>query len=257
MAGMLRSLVWDMKMKILSTWRYKFSVISDIVVFSLLMIFFLTSRTGTSLSEKYMGADYRTLLLVGYIAWTLSISAISSVGNEISSELSKGTFYRKMHSKYPLVILYLGDLIASFVTQIVVIAGLLIIAKVFWNVSISFSFTIVIALIINLLGMYGIGLIVGGLSVLYKRIGAIVLLIQLGMLFITDTIPISQSLLAVTKVIPLTSCNEVIRTCLSNNVDTYSFVMLLLSSAIWIIIGGIVFYMSIRKAKRRGNLLYY
>jgi len=257
MAGMLRSLVWDMKMKILSTWRYKFSVISDIVVFSLLMIFFLTSRTGTSLSEKYMGADYRTLLLVGYIAWTLSISAISSVGNEISSELSKGTFYRKMHSKYPLVILYLGDLIASFVTQIVVIAGLLIIAKVFWNVSISFSFTIVIALIINLLGMYGIGLIVGGLSVLYKRIGAIVLLIQLGMLFITDTIPISQSLLAVTKVIPLSPCNEVIRTCLSNNVDTYSFVMLLLSSAIWIIIGGMVFYMSIRKAQRRGNLLYY
>lgn len=257
MAGMLRSFAWDMKMKILSTWRYKFSVISDIVVFSVLMIFFLTSRTGTSLSEKYIGTDYRTLMLVGYIAWTLSISAISSVGNEISSELSRGTFYRKMHSKYPLIILYLGDLIASFITQIVVIISLLIIAKVFWNVTVTFSFTIIIALIINLLGMYGIGLIVGGLSVLYKRIGAVVLLIQLGMLFITDTIPTSPSLLAVTKVIPLTSCNEVIRTCLSGQTDTRSFVMLLLSSVIWIVIGGMFFHISIKSAKKRGNLLYY
>lgn len=257
MIGMLRALAWDIKMQILSAWRYKFSVISDIVVFSLLMIFFLTSRTGTSFSEKYMVSDYKALLLAGYIAWTLSISAISSVGNEVSSELSKGTFYRKMHSKYPLAVLYLGDLIASFVIQIFVIVCLLIIAKVFWNVSITFSFTIIIALIINLLGMYGIGLIVGGLSVRYKRIGAIVLLIQLGMLFITDTIPTSSSLLAVTKVIPLTACNEVIRTCLSNQTDAQSLVMLLLTSIIWIFIGTAVFYISINRAKKIGNLLYY
>lgn len=257
MIGMLRALAWDIKMQILSAWRYKFSVISDIVVFSLLMIFFLTSRTGTSFSEKYMVSDYKALLLAGYIAWTLSISAISSVGNEVSSELSKGTFYRKMHSKYPLAVLYLGDLIASFVIQIFVIVCLLIIAKVFWNVSITFSFTIIIALIINLLGMYGIGLIVGGLSVRYKRIGAIVLLIQLGMLFITDTIPTSSSLLAVTKVIPLTACNEVIRTCLSNHTDAQSLVMLLLTSIIWIFIGTAVFYISINRAKKIGNLLYY
>lgn len=257
MIGMLRALAWDIKMQILSAWRYKFSVISDIVVFSLLMIFFLTSRTGTSFSEKYMVSDYKALLLAGYIAWTLSISAISSVGNEVSSELSKGTFYRKMHSKYPLAVLYLGDLIASFVIQIFVIVCLLIIAKVFWNVSITFSFTIIIALIINLLGMYGIGLIVGGLSVRYKRIGAIVLLIQLGMLFITDTIPTSSSLLAVTKVIPLTACNEVIRACLSNHTDAQSLVMLLLTSIIWIFIGTAVFYISINRAKKIGNLLYY
>lgn len=257
MIGMLRALAWDIKMQILSAWRYKFSVISDIVVFSLLMIFFLTSRTGTSFSEKYMVSDYKALLLAGHIAWTLSISAISSVGNEVSSELSKGTFYRKMHSKYPLAVLYLGDLIASFVIQIFVIVCLLIIAKVFWNVSITFSFTIIIALIINLLGMYGIGLIVGGLSVRYKRIGAIVLLIQLGMLFITDTIPTSSSLLAVTKVIPLTACNEVIRTCLSNHTDAQSLVMLLLTSIIWIFIGTAVFYISINRAKKIGNLLYY
>lgn len=257
MIGMLRALAWDIKMQILSAWRYKFSVISDIVVFSLLMIFFLTSRTGTSFSEKYMVSDYKALLLAGYIAWTLSISAISSVGNEVSSELSKGTFYRKMYSKYPLAVLYLGDLIASFVIQIFVIVCLLIIAKVFWNVSITFSFTIIIALIINLLGMYGIGLIVGGLSVRYKRIGAIVLLIQLGMLFITDTIPTSSSLLAVTKVIPLTACNEVIRACLSNHTDAQSLVMLLLTSIIWIFIGTAVFYISINRAKKIGNLLYY
>ena len=39
------------------------------------------------------------------------------------------------------------------------------------------------------LGMYGMGLLLNGATIKYKRVGSLLFLFQLGLLFVTDTIP--------------------------------------------------------------------
>ena len=66
-------------------------------------------------------------------------------------------------------------------------------------------------ILLESLGMYGIGLIVAGIAIYFKRTGTIVFLIQTALLFVTDTVPTSDAILKITHYIPLTRCNEILR----------------------------------------------
>ena len=255
--GAVRALYWEIKMDLSSTFRYRFGVVSDIVVFSALLIFLVLSDTGSSLSVKYQYDNSKALLLLGYIAWILAVSAISSISRVVSEELQRGTFYRKMHSRYPLQFLLFGRLLASIFFEIIITIVLIILAKTVWNINIPVHIFIILTIMISTIGMYGIGLIIAGLAVYFKNTGSIVFLVQLGLLFITDTIPSNTAILSVTKWLPLTICNDIIRSYLSDDSINSSFLVLCLSSAVFLVIGILSFSIMVRRAKKKGNLLFY
>lgn len=58
--------------------RYRFGILSDIVIYSVLLVFFLSSGTGQSYSDAYGYNNYHELLIAGYLAWFYAVSAISS-----------------------------------------------------------------------------------------------------------------------------------------------------------------------------------
>ena len=126
-----------------------------------------------------------------------------------------------------------------------------------FGVNYSVNGTIIAALFICTLGMYGIGLIIAGLSLYYKRIGSIVLLVQLFLLFVTDTLPTSSAIRQITQVIPLTACNRVVRNSYVKDSAGTDFLLLCVYSAVWFLIGYAVFEIFIRRAKEKGNLLLY
>lgn len=257
MIGLIRALFWEVRMELTSTFRYRFGVISDIVVFSALLAFFLTSGTGTSFADKYQYQNSKALFLLGYIAWILAVSAISSIGQSVSVELQRGTFYKKMHSIYPLQFLLFGQLIAGIFIETIIATVLVLLSRLVWNVDTPFGIFIVVSILISTIGMYGIGLTIAGLSIYYKHTGAIVFLVQLGLLFITDTIPSNSAILSATKFLPLTICNDIIRKYLSGGNIDYSFLALIISSAVFLFVGILVFSVFVRQAKKRGNLLFY
>ena len=253
----MRIIFYEFKTDLLRTFRYKFSIVSDIVVFTVLLSFFFISDTGTSLESKYNSNNQRTLLLLGYAAWSLSVSCISLVGGQISSEMSRGTLYQKLNCKIPLQILYLGDLFSGILIQFVIMIIYAVIAYFVFSVELFFSLNVFLSLIICTIGMYGIGLIIAGLSIFFKKTGAIILLIQLTLLFITDTIPTNDTLLRVTNIIPLTKCNDIIRKDFVGQPVGDSFIQLILLSIGAFVIGYIVFSCFLSLAKKRGNLLFY
>ena len=105
--------------------------------------------------------------------------------------------------------------------------------------------------------MYGIGLMIAGLSLYYKRIGAVVLLVQLFLLFVTDTIPTSPVITEVSSVLPLTMCNTVIRNSFVHKDLGMSFLLLCVVSLLWFVAGYVVFDCFMEQAKKKGNLLLY
>lgn len=254
---LINAVLAEIKMDLCSTVRYKFGFISDTVIFTIFMAFLMLSNSGASLTQRYNYANYRELLLYGYVAWMLAISAISTASNEIKNELQRGTFYLKMHSRYPIIVLYIGKLIATIIIQLFITIIVAVIARLLWSVDLHFNLIILAALLINTLGMFGIGLLIAGVALLHKRTGALTLIVQMGLLFITDTLPTSDVLANVTLILPLTSCNEVLRSSLVGTLEVRSIIFLILFSAMWLTVGAICFNLCLKRAKKNGNLLMY
>lgn len=253
----MKILFYEFKLDLLRSFRYKMAIFSDIIVFTFLLCFFYVSNTGASFATQYGANNYKTLLLLGYIAWSFSIAAISNTSSQITGELQRGTLFYKLNCNIPLQILYIGDLVSAIFIQAFVILLYSLVTHFIFNVTYYIDIYILISLLICILGMYGIGLIVAGLSLYYKRIGSIIFLIQICLLFITDTIPTAPIITNISKILPLTLCNTVIRTIfLQKNYTTYFFQLVFLSF-VWFILGYVIFNIFLRLAKKRGNLLLY
>lgn len=253
----IKALAYEIKLELVSSFRYRFSIISDVLVFSILMGFMLSTGTGKSLGAKYNYDNYKELFLLGYIAWSLALAGLSASTDSITTELSRGTFYRKLNSKCPMWVLLFGELIASVVIHLIVIAVLCLLAYLVWDITIHISAVVLLALFINAIGMFGIGLVIAGFAIRYKRVNSLILLFQLGLLFITDTLPTSKLLLSITQVIPLTVCNKVIRENIAYSVTDNSFIVLLALTFLWLVVGYLLLNYHINKAKRHGTLLFY
>ena len=253
----MKIIFYEFKMDFLRNIRYRMGIISDIAVFTLLLCFFFLSDTGHSLSAQYGSDNYKPLLLLGYIAWSFSVSAISTIGSQILTELQRGTLFFKLNSRLPLQLIYIGDLISAVFIQTFIIVIYTIAASLFFGAGCPVNPTIILALLICLLGMYGIGLMIAGLSLYYKRIGAVILVVQLFLLFVTDTIPTSPVITNISRVIPLTVCNTVIRNSFVGGGIARSMLMLCVSSLIWFAAGYVIFNVFLKRAKKQGNLLFY
>lgn len=253
----MRIIWYECKMDVLRTFRYKMGLVSDLVIYTLLLCFFFWSNTGQSFQELYGVENYQALLLLGYVAWTFSVTAISTIASQLLAELQRGTLFFKLHSRLPLQILYLGDLLSSVLVQTIVVFIYSVVTYFFFGVRYTVTLPIVAAFLISILGMYGIGLMIAGLSLYYKRIGAIVLLVQLFLLFVTDTIPTSPVITEVSSVLPLTMCNTVIRNSFVHKDLEMTFLLLCVVSLLWFVAGYVVFECFMKQAKKKGNLLLY
>ena len=141
--------------------------------------------------------------------------------------------------------------------EVAVIAILLLMSYFIWHIEMHVTLIGIISILINTLGMFGIGLIVGGLTIRLKRVGALTFIIQMGLLFITDTIPTSSTVLLISRCIPLTLCNDVLRTSISGGDVLMPFLELICVSLLWVVIGNVLFKLCIGRAKKKGNLLFY
>ena len=63
----MRIIWYECKMDVLRTFRYKMGLVSDLVIYTLLLCFFFWSNTGQSFQELYGVENYQALLLLGYM----------------------------------------------------------------------------------------------------------------------------------------------------------------------------------------------
>ena len=80
----MRIIWYECKMDVLRTFRYKMGLVADLVIYTLLLCFFFWSNTGQSFQELYGVENYQALLLLGYVAWTFSVTTIVWTSTEES-----------------------------------------------------------------------------------------------------------------------------------------------------------------------------
>ncbi len=129
-------------------------------------------------------------------------------------------------------------------------------SNILFDVELSFNFYIIITILVCMIGMYGIGLAIGGFAVYYKQISSIVFIIQLLLLFSTDVL--TKSSMPLFKFIPLTFCIDLIRKLTSGaHISSYEYLLYTFICFIFCFLGIILLNFMIRCAKRKGNLLHF
>lgn len=250
----------EIKRGLEESWNYKMSFLSEIATIIILYGSLLFFNSGLSLAELYPSnnADSKILLLAGYMLWTFSIMAINTVSNTISYEAISGTLEHKFMSIIPMSLLNFANFVQAFIIQSLIVGVLLIISKMFFYINMSFNFNLLLVVLITCIGMYGIGLIFGGIALKEKRIGKIVYIFQILLLFVSDTITNISSNIPMMKVFPLTLGNDLLRENITlGAISLNKFCVLLLSSFAWLLVGGIVFKIFEKKTKREGILATY
>ncbi|WP_436344182.1 ABC transporter permease [Natronorubrum sp. FCH18a] len=196
-------------------------------------------------------------LIVGYFLWTLSTGAYSGITNDVRAEASWGTLERHYITPFGFGPVVLAKAVAivfrTFLTSSVVLVVMLLMTGTRLDVHLV---TVVPVATLAIASALGLGLAMGGLGVLYKRIGSVVNL--LGFAFI-GLISAPAFDLPWTAALPLVQGSALLQLAMTEGVRLWEFgpaaLAVLVATAVgYLGLGYVVFGFATRRARRLGVL---
>jgi len=234
--------------------RYPADAIGGIVV-ALLFFGFLfyggQMLAGQSLTDSIEG------IVVGYFLWTLSVGAYSAISNDIGSEVQWGTLERHVMTPFgfaPVALLKgVAKLVRTFLTSAIILAAMLVITGTTLQLNVL---TIVVISAFSVTSVLGLGFAAGGVTVLYKRIGNWLNLLQFGFVALISAPAFG---LWWTTLLPLAHGSGLLQQAMIDGTRLWQFPALDLGLLVGIplvyLCGGyLVFQAATRRARRLGVL---
>jgi ABC-2 type transport system permease protein len=234
--------------------RYPANAIGGIVVS---LFFFAALFVGGQLLAGQALTDSIEGIVVGYFLWTLSVGAYSSVSNDIGSEVQWGTLERHITTPFgfaPVALLKgVAKVVRTFLTSAVILAAMLVATGTRLSLA---PVTVVAVAGLSIVSVLGLGFAAGGVTVLYKRIGNWLNLLQFGFVGLISA-PVFD--LPWTRVLPLAHGSAMLQRVMVDGVRLWEFPLadlgLLVAVAAGYLAGGyLVFQLATRRARRLGVL---
>ena len=203
---------------------------------------------GQALSDSIEG------IVVGYFLWTLSVGAYSSISNDIGSELQWGTLERHVMTPFgfaPVALLKgAAKVVRTLLLSTVILAAMLLITGTTLELHVV---TVVVVATLSVLSVLGLGFAAGGVTVLYKRIGNWLNLIQFGFVVLVSA-PVLE--LPWLKVLPLAHGSALLQQAMVDGVRLWQFPAADLALLVGVAVGYLGFgYAVFRAATRRARRL--
>lgn len=267
---MFRKVYVFIKRDFLMMFTYKFAMVFNYA--QMIMNLFLFVLFARMFGERMLnmladyGGDYIQYILIGSIGWGYIWSAMGAASGSIQQEMVRGTFepiFLTPTSPFVIVIAY--TVWGLFMGTISMIIHLLLGIAVF-NVEITGSVMLAVALMgLSVLMMVGFGLMVAGLNVFLKQVGAFVSVVQgvalflCGVYFPIEVLP--EIIQPLGKVLPMYYSITGLRKALSDQASSSEIIeyfwILLILAAIALIVGTFLFRKGLNRARREGTLAYY
>lgn len=234
--------------------RYPANAIGGIVI--ALFFFGVLFFGGQMLAGEAMD-DSIEGIIVGYFLWTLTIGAYSSTSNDIGSEVQWGTLERHIMTPFgfaPVALLKgAAKVVRTFLTSSVVLAVMLLVTRTTLALNVV---TVVTIATLSILSVLGLGFAAGGITVLYKRIGNWLNLLQFGFIVLISA-PVLE--LPWMRVLPLAHGSGMLQRAMVDGVRLWEFAPwelgLLVAVAVGYLAGGYaVFQLATNRARRLGVL---
>jgi len=203
--------------------------------------------------------ETRLLMLLGFAFWQLSSTALGVCANVISIEAGTGTLEIKLLGKIPVTFLLFARLLAGILFGIVSLFFVVLLAILFKWLPLNELFLFFRSMLIyvpSLLGMFGIGLLFGGITLKEKNIGQFLLMVQTGLLFISNIFSVNDSFLL--NIIPYLFGTKISRNLfLNNTIEVKDMFFYLIINLSWLIFGVIFFNLMLKWNKKKGFFSAY
>ena len=206
---------------------------------------------GRALTDSIEG------IIVGYFLWTLSAGAYSSISSDIGSEVQWGTLERHVMTPFgfaPVALLKgLAKLLRTFLTSGIILAVMLVVTGTTLELNVV---TIVVVAGLSITSVLGLGFAAGGITVLYKRIGNWLNLLQFGFVILVSAPSLGIPWL---RLLPLAHGSGLLQRAMLDGTRLWEFSPLDLGllvgvAAGYLAVGYLVFQVATRRARRLGVL---
>jgi ABC-2 type transport system permease protein len=234
--------------------RYPADAAGAVVVALLLFgLLFVGGRAvaGRALTDSLEG------LVVGYVLWTLAAGAYSAVANDLGREAQWGTLERHVTTPFgfaPVALLKgVAGLARTAVTSGVVLAVILVATGTSLRLDLL---TVVPIAALAVTSVLGVGLAAGGLTVLYKRVGSWLNLLQFGFVGLVSAPAFD---LGWARYLPLAHGSALLQRAMVRGVGITAvppadLALLVAVAAGYLALGFAVFRWATRRARRLGVL---
>lgn len=257
--------------------RYKF----DLVFWAIMPVMWITplilqglalvgGTTSAHFAKLTGSEDYLTFIVLGTILFMFVSSAIWGAGNAIRWEQESGTFEVLWITPVSRVDILIGTSISETIWASINVFIQYLIISLFLELHFAWNGVIlsIIVLVLTIIGLYGLGVLMAGIIIVFKEPGTLTEMIETGLHFIT---PVRYSLLAlpgwiriISLVIPFTLGLSVIRKLLTPEILLYPtvepivFVVSLVIIDILIWLSGIYLFTKMEThTRKKGSLGAY
>lgn len=250
---------------LITTLRYPVEISTGLVM---LYVFFMGLYTGARMLAGKQGIlQGHDGMVVAFTLWFFAIMAINTMSVDIESEARQGTLEQVyLHAPNYLVLLWLRAVVhLAYGAWMVIALSLLIqVTTGRWlHLALSGISVLLAAAVLGVLGLCGIGLVLGALSLVFKRIGQLSAIVQFGLFFLAfvqpqDLPPLWQSVL---PHLPLAGAVQIVTALVTSGADPAAFgpelLWLAVDSAVYALLGSLVFMWAEKRARRAGSLSHY
>lgn len=227
--------------------------ISLILLFSLIL-FGGQAVAGAAVTDSVEG------IIVGFFIWTMAIVAYSGLAYDVMREAQWGTLERLFISPHGIGTVMLVKLVVnvvySFLWAFATLVVIMALAREWLTVD---PFTVVPLLVLTVASVSGIGLVIAGLAVVYKRIENLFQLLQFGFVGLIAA-PVGD--VPVLALLPVSHGSYLLREAMSDGVRLWEFTpgelgLLVATSVGYLVAGLVAFDIAQRWARQRGLLGEY
>ncbi|NEU56535.1 ABC transporter permease [Halorussus sp. MSC15.2] len=234
--------------------RYPANAVGGIVVslfFFGLLFYGGRMIAGRALTDSIEG------IIVGYFLWTLSVGAYSAISNDIGAEVQWGTLERHVMTPFgfaPVAFVKgVAKLVRTFVTSSVILAVMLLVTRTTLRIDVL---TVVPVAVLSVASVLGLGFAAGGVTVLYKRVGNWLNLLQFGFVILVSAPAFGVGW---TKFLPLALGSSMLQRAMVDGTRLWEFppgdvAILVGTAAGYVLLGYAVFEYATRRARRLGVL---
>lgn len=233
---------------------------NSLVSLAVLILFFY----GMFLGARFMaGPDLSfgtrtTSLVIGFVAWTLVLGALSSLSSEITNSARAGVLEQIFLAPYPHLVVFLAKAVGGVLFVLGTNALVFLVVSLLTGVRPALPAAAAGPVAALLLGAYGLGFALGALALHLKVIDQIVNVVQFGLLFLVVA-PVDEiaALGTLTPLLlPLVPAVGALRSLLAHEagVSLADSAIALVNGTAYLLLGLAAFAASVRLAKHRGSL---
>jgi len=237
--------------------RYPVDTVSRFVFTIILFVLMFVGGTlvgGQAFDDSLAG------LIVGYFLWSMAVSAYQGIAQNVQSEASWGTLeqlYMSPHGFGTVMVMKVtSNVFTSFLWGGITLLAMLLMTGRSLTVDVV---TIVPIALLTLAGAVGLGFVMGGLALLYKRITAVVNMLQFGLIALISAPAFDQPGL---RYLPLAQGSGMLQRAMTEGVRLWEFpvgdYLVLVATAVgYFLAGYLVFRRLAERARRLGVMGEY